>query len=107
MLTNGVWCGNINELSARGQRRKAKKWLNKAKNAVLHHGRPESPTLERIEKRLKKCLTKSGRHDIINKLFREGSKPNKIRLRTLKIEQHEAKDYIEIITKNQVNFFEA
>ena len=71
-MTNGVWCGNINELSARGQRREAKKWLNKAKNAVLHHGRPESPTLERIEKRLKKCLTKSGRHDIINKLFREG-----------------------------------
>ena len=43
----------------------------------------------------------------MNKLFREGSKPNEIRLRTLKIEQHEAKDYIEIITKNQVNFFEA
>ena len=31
VLTNGVWYGNINELSARGQRRKAKKWLNKAK----------------------------------------------------------------------------
>ena len=72
MLTNESWCGNINELSARGQRRKAKKWLNKAKNAVLHHGRQKSPTLEKIEKRLKKCLTKSGRHDIINKLFREG-----------------------------------
>ena len=50
VLTNGVWCGNINELSARGQRREAKKWLNKAKNAVLHHGRQKSPTLERIEK---------------------------------------------------------
>ena len=58
VLTNGVWCGNINELSARGQRRKAKKWLNKAKNAVLHHGRPESLTLEGIEKRLKKVLDK-------------------------------------------------
>ena len=58
VLTNGAWCGNINELSARGQRRKAKKWLNKAKNAVLHHGRQKSPTLERIEKRLKKVLDK-------------------------------------------------
>ena len=63
--------------------------------------------LKELKKDWKKCLTKSGRHDIINKLFREGGKPNKIRLRTLKIEQHEAKDYIEIITKNQVNFFEA
>ena len=72
VLTNGAWCGNINELSARGQRREAKKWLNKAKNAVLHHGRQKSPTLEKIEKRLKKCLTKSGRHDIRNKLFRGG-----------------------------------
>ena len=58
VLTKAGGCGNINELSARGQRRKAKKWLNKAKNAVLHHGRPESLTLERIEKRLKKVLDK-------------------------------------------------
>ena len=54
VLTNESWCGNINELSARGQRRKAKKWLNKAKNAVLHHGRQKSPTLERIEKKIEK-----------------------------------------------------
>ena len=58
VLTNESWCGNINELSARGQRRKAKKWLNKAKNAILHHGRRKSLTLERIEKRLKKVLDK-------------------------------------------------
>ena len=52
---------------------KRKNGLTKPKNAVLHHGRPESLTLERIEKKIeKKCLTKSGRHDIINKLFREG-----------------------------------
>ena len=58
MLTKREGRGIINELSARGQRREAKKWLNKAKNAVLHHGRPESLTLERIEKRLKKVLDK-------------------------------------------------
>ena len=58
LLTKITACGNINELSARGRRREAKKWLNKAKNAVLHHGRPESLTLERIEKRLKKVLDK-------------------------------------------------
>ena len=51
---------------------KRRNGLTKPKNAVLHHGRQKSPTLEKIEKRLKKCLTKSGRHDIINKLFREG-----------------------------------
>ena len=36
----------------------AKNGLTKPKNAVLHHGRPESLTLERIEKRLKKVLDK-------------------------------------------------
>ena len=50
---------------------KRRNGLTKPKNEALHHRRRKSLTLERIEKRLKKCLTKSGRHDIINKLFRE------------------------------------